>query len=54
VEGDEKSVRENIRDMWANNDKCPQKMKEFRLISLMYRKEEDVPTGEPHKKVKED
>lgn len=31
--------RENIRDMWAINDKCPQKMKEFRLISLMYRKE---------------
>jgi hypothetical protein len=37
--------RENIRDMWVVNDKCPPKMKEFRLISLMYRKEEDTPTG---------
>jgi hypothetical protein len=37
--------------MWGAGDKCPPKMKEFRLISLMHRKE-DEPVGEPQKKVK--
>lgn len=47
--------RENIRDMWATSDKCPPKMKEYRLISLMHRKEDDIAAGsEPQKKIKEE
>jgi hypothetical protein len=45
--------RENIKDMWATGDKCPPKMKEYRLINLMYRKE-DEPVPEPQKKIKEE
>jgi hypothetical protein len=39
--------------MWAVADKCPPKMKEYRLISLMHRKEEEAPP-EPQKKLKEE
>jgi hypothetical protein len=44
--------RENIKDIWSNNDKAPPKMKEYRLISLMSRKEEDFTDPEPSKKLK--
>lgn len=47
--------RENIKDMWSSaGDRCPPKMKEYRLISLMYRKEEEGAAPEPHKKIKEE
>jgi hypothetical protein len=47
--------RENIKDMWSAGDRCPPKMKEYRLISLMYRKDkEDEAAPEPQKKLKEE
>ena len=44
--------RENLRDIWNANDKAPAKMKEYRLISLMNRKEEEFADPEPSKKIK--
>lgn len=46
--------RENIKDMWSAGDRCPPKMKEYRLISLMYRKEEEGGAPELQKKIKEE
>jgi hypothetical protein len=45
--------RENIKDIWSNSDKAPPKMKEFRAIGLMHRKEEDLTDPDPTKKIKE-
>ena len=47
--------RENVKDIWdKSNDKTPANMKEYRLISLLNRKEEDFMDSVPSKKVKEE
>ena len=31
--------RENIKDIWSNNDKASSKMKDHKIVSLMNRKQ---------------
>lgn len=45
--------RENIRDIWSNSEKAPANMKNYRLIGLMQRKDEEFKDPLPSKKVKE-
>jgi hypothetical protein len=44
--------RENVKEIWNNSDKAPPKMKDYRLISLLSRKEEDFSDPDPEKKIK--